>query len=228
MLNHLMYKNINILFGLFVFIGILGNYLDPLGENRQFYKYYTTLLQLYLLGFSAYLALKWILLQREGRRITVYRLSKKSNYRFTLLLHGVLAGLLFVTLQHKYAELVSTGMLVVFLLLSYYLAQVVLHGTPTVFLTESALVYDHYFISRWPWKEMEAIELGDHELRVRSASEELCIRHIDLEQRLVEELDREVARGVLDGSLSSGSNTREFLELMQEQARKYGVSLVEG
>ena len=123
-----MFKTISNIIWLFLLVGVLFLFSDPLRTNRAFYNFYTIALQFYMFGVCAYLVLKRVIFYRLRGDVNVVSLSKKSEYQLNLVMQGVVLSLVYLVYVRSYGNLKSIDTIIISVLLFYYVAQVFING----------------------------------------------------------------------------------------------------
>jgi len=108
-----MFKTISNAIWLFLLIGVLFLFSDPLRTNRAFYDFYTIALQFYMFGVCAYLVLKRVIFYRLRGDVNVVSLSKKSEYQLNFIMQGVVLALVYLVYIRSYGNLKSVDTIII-------------------------------------------------------------------------------------------------------------------
>ncbi len=221
-----MAQKFSVFFWIFLLIGGMGIFLPDLAGDWTFARFFITVAQLYLFGFSAFLVLKQVFFYRIKGNVNVIRLVKKSDHQNTFMMQGVIIALLALVYVYQTETLVSSGAIMVGVLLFYYLMQVILSGNPAIYLDEASFSYDDYFVQVWPWRYISKIDVDGGELRISGANKDF-----ELDFDLIDDFDfvrlnDEVERNVLDGHFSSEKSSKQLLEVLEDYAHKFKIQFV--
>ena len=221
-----MYKKLTYLVWLLLISGIGLLVMDTEGKSTWVFQVYLTIVEVYLLGVSAFLVFKDLLFYRQETVADSIKLSKKSDYQTNMIWHGLILGLIALALTRTHASLKSFNTILIALIVLYYLIQVVLNSRPAIHISNKSFAYEDYFMERWDWQELDRIELKSDKLRLIDDYKEF-----ELEFDLIDEIDdthlfEEVDRDVLDGEFTRITSSKDVTERMLAYAGLYSVNII--
>jgi len=221
-----MYKKLTYLVWLLLISGIGLLVMDPEGKSNWIFQVYLTIVEIYLLGVSAFLVFKHLLFYKVGTEADSIKLSKKSDYQTNMIWHGLILGLIALVLTRTHASLKSFNTILIALVVLYYLIQVVLNSRPAIHISNKSFSYEDYFVERWDWQELDRIELQEDKLRLVDEKKEF-----ELDFELIDEIDdthlfEEVDRDVLDGEFTRITSSKDVTDRLLAYAGLYSVNIV--
>ena len=221
-----MYKKLTYLVWLLFVAGIGLLITDPEGKNSWVFQVYLTIVEIYLLGVSAFLVFKHLLFYRAGAEADIIKLSKKSDYQTNMIWHGLILGLIALVLTRTHASLKSFNTILIALVVLYYLIQVILNSRPAIHISNKSFSYEDYFVERWDWQELDRIEVQADKFRLIDDNKEF-----ELDFELIDEIDdthlsEEVDRDVLDGEFTRITSSKDVTERLLTYAGLYSVNIV--
>ncbi len=220
-------KRINIIFWILSGVGILGLLLSGsrIAADSEFVRLYTTVLQLYLLGFTAFLVLKRVFFYRLKGNINIVRMVQTSPWQQGLLLQGLILVLLFLTYLYRFGSLLSFDTVMIGILLFYYGTQVLEHGRPSVYIDDRSFSYDDYLVEEWPWRKIESINLDDEQLRLLAPDGNFELDFASIDEVDIVRLNDELARGVLDGEFASHRTSKSLKDIILNYAQANDIHI---
>jgi hypothetical protein len=210
---------------LFIIIGLIGLLVEPLGKNDYFFNVYTKGIECFLFGMTSFWVLKRVIFYRLRKGTEVIRLVKTSPLQFNFILHGVLLSLMYLAYLLYFDTWMGFNVIMISILLLYYLVQVYLNAHPSIYIDDEAFIYDDYFMKRWNWTGMRKIISGEKKLEIIGEEEDFI-----LDLNLVDEVDyvkltNEVEYNVLDGAFSSEGSSKLLLDIVQNYADFYDLTI---
>ena len=220
-----MFKTISNTIWLFLLVGVLFLFSDPLRTNRAFYNFYTIALQFYMFGVCAYLVLKRVIFYRLRGDVNIVSLSKKSEYQLNLVMQGVVLALVYLVYIRSYGNLKSVDTIIISVLLFYYVAQVFINSHPAIYMDDDSFSYDDYFIDKWNWSDLESIQFQKDSLKLVGDEKDF-----ELDFNMVDEIDyqkltTEIELNVLDGEFAKDKTSQSLVEIIENYAKYYGVKI---
>jgi len=207
--------------------GVAGLLLGEFYTNKTFFTTYKTIIELYIFGFTSFIVLKRVFFYKLKGNVDVIRLVKKSNFQIMLIWQGVILTLIYLVYNLLYfGNLLHFNTIMIAILLLYYIVQLVLNSSPSIYIDENNFSYDDYFVEQWPWQKIERIELENQTLRLVNNQKDF-----ELDFDLVDEIDyiklnEEVEHNILDGDFASEETSKSLIEIVQTYANLYNVRLV--
>jgi hypothetical protein len=116
--------------------------------------------------------------------------------------------------------------IIIFILLLYYLVQIIINSNPSIYIDEQSFSYDDYFVDRWKWQKIQRIDMNNDKMRLVGNNKDF-----ELNFHLVDEIDyvklnNEVEQSILDGEFTTEKSSKTLVEIVQNYAEKYGVRFV--
>ncbi|MEM1322482.1 MAG: hypothetical protein AAGG75_19620 [Bacteroidota bacterium] len=221
-----MYRLFNFIIWILIIIGVGALLMDMKGEQKVIFSIYMTLLELYLLGVSAFFVLKRVAFYRLRGEVDIIRLTQKSKYQNSLMWHGIILGLLGLVYISLYTYFMSFNSLILGLLFLYYIVQVLLNGRPTIYISDKKFAYDDYFIDEWDWQEVSRVELQENKMRLIGSDKDFELNYELIDEIDYRNLSEEVEMAVLDGEFSKGKSSKDLEDIVRSYANTYGVQLI--
>ena len=222
-----MFKKISFVVWVIIVTGIALSFVSDIAQQRWFFNFYKTVIELYLFGFTSFMILKRVFFYRLKGNIDVIRLVKKSDYQSRLFWQGTVLALIYLVYNRYFlGTLEHPNSIMIFILLLYYLVQILINSNPSIYIDEQSFSYDDYFVDRWKWRKIERIDMEDDKMRLVSSE-----RDFELNFQLVDEIDYvklndEVEQSVLDGEFATEESSKTLIEIVQGYANRYGVRFV--
>ena len=217
----------NIIVWLILIIGIMGLLLNNAHTSDTYFFTYKTVIELYLFGFTSFLILKRVFFYRIKGNVDVIRLVKKSAFQVGLIWQGFVLVLVYLVYnQYYYGDLSHFNTVMIAILLLYYVVQLVINSSPSIYIDEENFSYDDFFVEQWSWQNIQRIELENQKMRLVSNE-----RDFELDFDLVDEIDyvklnEEVEHNILDGDFASKDNSKTLVDIIHTYANLYNVRLV--
>jgi hypothetical protein len=208
-------------------IGVTISFVGDMAQQEWFFNFYKTLIELYLFGFTSFMILKRVFFYRIKGNIDVIRLVKKSNYQSRLFWQGTVLALIYLAYNRYFlGTLEHSNSIMIFILLLYYLVQILINSNPSIYIDEQSFSYDDYFVDRWKWRKIQRIDMEDGRMRLIGNGKDF-----ELNFQLIDEIDYiklndEVEQSILDGEFTSKKSSKTLIEIMQNYANKYDVRFV--
>ena len=222
-----MFKRISFIVWLIIVVGIAISFAGDIAHQRWFFHFYKTIIELYLFGFTSFMILKRVFFYRIKGNIDVIRLVKKSEFQSRLLWQGTVLGLIYLAYNRYYfGTLEHPNSIIIFILLLYYLVQILINSNPSIYIDEQSFSYDDYFVDRWKWRKIQRIDLNDDKMRLVGNDKDF-----ELNFQMVDEIDYiklndEVEQSVLDGEFTAKKSSKTLVEIVQNYAERYGVRFI--
>ena len=222
-----MFKKISFVVWVIIVAGIAMSFVSNIAQQRWFFNFYKTIIELYLFGFTSYMILKRVFFYRVKGNIDVIRLVKKSDYQSRLFWQGTVLALIYLVYNRYFlGTLEHSNSIMIFILLLYYLVQILINSNPSIYIDEQSFSYDDYFIDRWKWRKIQRIDMENDKMRLIGNEKDF-----ELNFQLVDEIDYiklndEVEQSVLDGQFASEESSKTLVEIVQNYANRYGVRFV--
>lgn len=221
-----MYTTINVFVWGLITTGIALLFVGAGRGSEWIIQTYLILIQLYLLGVSAFFVFKYLRVSNVGNSRESIKLLKKSDYEAGLVAHGLILGLISIVLIQLNGKLQSFNTIVLILALFYYLVQVVLNARPMLHIGNRSIGYDDYFIEEWEWENLEGIEYNQAGLKIFNET-----KTFDLDFELINEIDdehlsEELDRNVLDGEFTKINSSDDLIKKLTSYARSYNLNIV--
>lgn len=222
-----MLKVFNIIVWIILIIGIIGLLLINIPIHDTFFLSYKTLIELFLFGFTSFIILKRVFFYRIKGNVDVIRLVKKSEVQSSLLWQGIVLALIYLAYNRYYfGDLSNFNSVMITILLFYYVVQLILNSSPSIYIDEAYFSYDDYFVKRWSWQDIRRIELENQKMRLITDEQSF-----ELDFDLVNEIDYvklndEVEHNILDGDFASEDRSKTLIEIVQTYANLYNVRLI--
>ncbi len=207
--------------------GVAGLLVGDYYTNKTFFTAYKTIIELYIFGFTSFIVLKRVFFYRLKGNVDVIRLVKKSNFQISLIWQGLILTLIYLVYNLLYfGNLLHFNTIMIAILLLYYVVQLVLNSSPSIYIDENNFSYDDYFVEQWSWKKIDRIEVENQTLRLINSQKDF-----ELDFDLVDEIDyiklnEEVEHNILDGDFASEEASKSLIEIVQTYANLYNVRLV--
>ncbi len=222
-----MFKRISFVVWLIIVLGIMISFAGDVAHQRWFFNFYKTIIELYLFGFTSFMILKRVFFYRIKGNIDVIRLVKKSDYQSRLFWQGTVLALIYLAYNRYYfGTLEHPNSIIIFILLLYYLVQILINSNPSIYIDEQSFSYDDYFVDRWKWRKIQRIDLNENKMRLVGNDKDF-----ELNFQMVDEIDYiklndEVEQSILDGEFTSVKSSKMLIEIVQNYANRYGVRFV--
>lgn len=206
-------------------IGLSGLLVEPLGKNDYFFSAYIKSIECFLFGMTSFWVLKRVIFYRLRQGTEVIRLVKTSPYQLNFILFGVLLSLMYLAYLLYFDTWMGFNVIMISILLLYYLVQVYINAHPSIYINEEAFIYDDYFMKRWNWTNIRKIISDERRLEIIGKEEDFI-----LDLNLVDEVDyvkltNEVEYNVLDGAFSSEGSSKLLLDIVQNYADFYNLTI---
>ncbi len=208
-----------------VILGLIGLLIEPLGKNAYFFTLYTKGIECYLFGMTSFWVLKRVIFYRLARDTEVIRLVKTSNHQSNFIIHGILLSLIYTAYIFYFDNWMGFNVIMIAILLLYYLVQVYINANPSIYINSDAFIYDDYFIKQWNWGKVRKIISGEKKLEIIGVENDF-----ELDLNLVDEVDfvkltDEVEHNVLDGNFAGTRSSKLLLDVVQNYADFYGLTV---
>jgi len=222
-----MFKKISFVVWLIIVAGIILSFFGNMAQQKWFFNFYKTIIELYLFSFTSFMILKRVFFYRIKGNIDVIRLVKKSEYQGRLFWQGIVLALIYLAYNRYYlGTFEHSNSIMIFILLLYYLVQILINSNPSIYIDEHSFSYDDYFVERWKWQKIERIDLDDDKMKLIGIDKDF-----ELNFKLIDEIDYiklndEIEQSVLDGEFTSEKSSKILVKIVQNYANKYGVRFV--
>ncbi len=222
-----MFKSISFIVWIIIVVGIAISFIGDIAHQKWFFNFYKSIIELYLFGFTSFMILKRVFFYRIKGNIDVIRLVKKSDYQSRLFWQGTVLALIYLSYNRYYfGTLEHPNSIIIFILLLYYLVQILINSNPSIYIDEQSFSYDDYFVDRWKWQKIQRIDMNDDKMRLVGND-----RDFELNFQMVDEIDYvklndEVEQSVLDGEFTSEKSSKTLVEIVQNYANRYGVRFI--
>jgi len=223
-----MFKKISFVVWVIIVAGIALSFISDVAQQKWFFNFYKTVIELYLFGFTSFMILKRVFFYKVKGNIDVIRLVKKSDYQSRLFWQGTVLALIYLVYNRYFlGTLEHSNSIMIFILLLYYSVQILINSNPSIYIDENSFSYDDYFVEQWKWRKIERIDMDDDKMRLVSNEKDF-----ELNFQLVDEIDYvklndEVDQSILDGEFTSAESSKTLIEIVQGYANRYGVRFVQ-
>jgi hypothetical protein len=221
------FKKISFFVWLIIVVGIAISFIGDTADQEWFFNFYKTVIELYLFGFTSFMILKRVFFYKIKGNIDVIRLVKKSEYQSRLFWQGTVLALIYLAYNRYFlGTLEHSNSIMIFILLLYYLVQILINSNPSIYIDEHSFSYDDYFVDRWKWRKIQRIDMENDKMRLIGNNKDF-----ELNFNLVDEIDYiklndEVEQNILDGEFTSEKSSKTLIEIVQNYANRYGVRFV--
>lgn len=222
-----MFKKISFFVWVVIVAGIVLFFAGEVAQQRWFFNLYKTAIELYLFGFTSFMILKRVFFYRVKGNIDVIRLVKKSEYQSRLFWQGIVLALIYIAYnRYFFGTLENSNSIMIFILLLYYLVQILMNSNPSIYIDEQSFSYDDYFVDRWKWRKIQRINLEDNKMRLVGNEKDFELNFHQVDDIDYVKLNNEVEQSILDGEFASEKSSKTLIELVQNYATRHNVRFV--
>lgn len=222
-----MFKKISFFVWIVIVAGFVLSFAGEVAQQRWFFNLYKTTIELYLFGFTSFMILKRVFFYRVKGNIDVIRLVKKSEYQSRLFWQGTVLALIYLAYnRYFFGTLENSNSIMIFILLLYYLVQILINSNPSIYIDEQSFSYDDYFVDRWKWRKIQRINLEDNKMRLVGNEKDFELNFQQVDEIDYVKLNNEVEQSILDGEFTSEKSSKTLIELVQNYATRNNVRFV--
>ena len=206
------------------FTAALIYYFDVAGEYSTVYILLKTALQVFLLGWCAYLIISHFY-ESDSATQKIISIKRKSDHFATLAFYGIIVSIAIFALLYHYGDLFSFDSILISTFLLYFLSQVVQNSYPKVLISKTHIGYSDYASTFIPWEQVRKVKLETQLLTIQTNNSEQRIPLSGMEDISSRELSQELAAEILDGSIASESTSSTLSQLFEHYAKDRGFDL---
>lgn len=211
---------------LFLIVGISAASFESLMQYPSFTQVYPAILQLFLLGMSAFFVFKRVAFYRMHGKVDTIKLSKKSDYQLNLVLYGILLTICCLIVVKYAGQLKSFHTITIGTIFLYYLSQIYINSQPAIYISDDGVAYDDYFVNDFSWKKLERIELEDEKIRLITPEKDFELDFDVVDQIDYRNLKAEIEMNILDGSFTKGNSSTDLIDIIRGHANRHKLQLI--
>ncbi len=182
-----------------------------------------SILELYLFVWCAYLITTAFGQSQESKK--VIKIRKKSKYFNSLALQGIAIVLAQLALVYHYDDIYSFNTVMIAVLFLYFLSQITENSYPKVMLSNTHIGVSDFQMTKIPWNEIQIVRLEPLKLTIQTSSLSKSVSLTGLEEFSNDDVEKELAAEILDGSVASEGTSHTLSQLLKIYADKKDFDL---
>jgi len=197
--------------------------MDRTSNFSELFLGLKTILELYLFFWCAYLIITSFGQSADSRK--VIKIRKKSEHFNGLALQGIVIALAQLALVNHYDDIFSFNTVMIAVLFLYFLSQITENSYPKVMLSNTHIGVSDFQMTKIPWNEIQSVRLEPQLLTIQTAAITKSVTLSGLEEYSEEDVERELAAEILDGSVASEGTSHTLSQLLTIYAAKKDFDL---
>ncbi len=197
--------------------------VDNTSDFSDLFIILKSILELYLFVWCAYLIVTAFGQSEDSRK--VIKIRKKSEHFNGLALQGIVIALAQLALVNHYDDIYSFNTVLIAVLFLYFLSQINENSYPKVMLSNTHIGVSDFQMIKIPWNEIQTVRLEPKKLTIQTADITRSVSLTGLEEFSDDDVERELAAEILDGSVASEGTSHTLSQLLTIYAAKKDFDL---